>query len=189
MNSGSDWGQTWRTDRLRHSGNECQLNIESIGCFKGRALSFLDDVVSYHVQCPRQCLPPLFLFLLSYSNNFLLIILVSPSSLTLLLLPPFVLPNTSQPFTKVHHECSSKHLIINPPSLFFFSPLLDRVAQGPVKWGGIVHLRHRLQDQLAAPSLLIGVLRLDVSFHLRSGTAVVAQRITACCRCWPLIRS
>lgn len=141
MNSGSDWGQTWRTDRLRHSGNECQLNIESIGCFKGRALSFLNDVVSYHVQCPRQCLPPLFLFLLSYSNNFLLIILVSPSSLTLLLLLPFVLPNTSQPFTKVHHECSSKHLIINlhptpppTPSLFFFS-IVGQSSTGPSQMG------------------------------------------------------
>lgn len=134
MNSGSDWGQTWRTDRLRHSGNECQLNIESISCFKGRALSFLDDVVSYHVQCPRQCLPPLFLFLLSYSNNFLLIILVSPSSLTLLL-PPFVLPNTSQPFTKVHHECSSKHLIINPPSLFFFFSIVGQSSAGPSQMG------------------------------------------------------
>lgn len=106
--------------------------------------------------------------------------------------PPAVRPAQHE---STFHEGTSRmlfetlnHQPAPPPQLVFFSPLLDRVAQGPVKWGGIVHLRHRLQDQLAAPNLLIGVLQLDVSFHLRSGTAVVAQRITACCRCWPLIR-
>lgn len=188
MNSGSDWGQTWCTDRRRHPGNECQLNTESIGCFKGRALSFLDDAVSYHVQCPQQCLPLLLLFLLSYSNNFLLIILMSPSSLTLLLPPPYVLTNMSQPFTKVHHEWSLKHLIINPPP--FFSSLLDRGVQHPLS----ISASPATSWSACCPSLLesgvlilIGVSQLDVSFHLRSGTAVVAQRITACCRCWPFI--
>ena len=35
--------------------------------------------------------------------------------------------------------------------------------------------------------LIVGLL-LDVSFHLGSGAAVVARRITACCRCRPFIR-
>lgn len=35
--------------------------------------------------------------------------------------------------------------------------------------------------------ILIGGLQLDVSFHLGSGTAVVAWRITAYCRCRPFI--
>lgn len=83
-------GQTRCTDRVRHPGNECQLNI---GDFEGRALSRLDGV-HHHQRAPQHLhLPPHHSHWPPSFSSF-----SSPTSVT-------------HPLDKVHQEHSAKQFI------------------------------------------------------------------------------
>lgn len=154
--------------------------------------SLLDDGV-FIMSLPLT--PPLsaFLFLLSFLQK-----LPPHRSLPLTLTDLTRPSNMTHPLVKVHQECSSKHVIIKNPFSF---PKLEGKDAAPglmerdcASASCTVVIASR-SISLLPPStgvtgvliLIVGLL-LDVSFHLGSGAAVVARRITACCRCRPFIR-